>query len=47
MYLMNANGVWEASQKTLILIVGLHEEVKIFPWLQSKKIHRGGKKKLP
>lgn len=29
MYLMDSNGVWEASKKTLIFIVGLHEEVKV------------------
>lgn len=34
MHLMNADGVWEASEKTLVLIVGLHEEVKVFLWLQ-------------
>lgn len=37
MHLMNADGVWEASEKTLVLIVGLHEEVKVFLWLQGKR----------
>lgn len=42
---MNADGVWEASEKTLILIVCLDEEVKVFLWLQwrKKKIHRDTK----
>lgn len=44
---MNADGVWEASQKTLILIVCLHEEMKVFLWLQEKKNTQGQKKKLP
>lgn len=44
---MNADGVWEASQKTLILIVCLHEEMKVFLWLQGKKNTQGQKKKLP
>lgn len=44
MYLMNADGVWEASQKTFILIVCLHQEVKVFLWLQWKKNAQGQKK---
>lgn len=31
---MDADGVREASEKTLILIVCLHEEVKVLLWLQ-------------
>lgn len=37
MYLMDPNGIWEASKKTLIFIIGLHEEVKIFPRLKKKR----------
>lgn len=44
MYLMNADGVWEAPQKTFILIVCLHQEVKVFLWLQWEKKGTGTKK---
>lgn len=30
---MDPDGVWEASKKTLVFIVGLHEEVEVFPGL--------------
>lgn len=33
---MNTNGVWEASKKTLIFIVGLHKEVEVLPGLEKK-----------
>lgn len=35
-YLMNTNGVWEASKKTLIFIVGLHKEVEVLLGLERK-----------
>lgn len=45
-HLMNADGVWEASEKTLILIVRLHEEVKVFLWLQRGKKYTGRQKQF-
>lgn len=45
MYLMNSDGVWEAAKKTLVLIVCLHEEVKVFLglWMEKKSTQRGKK----
>lgn len=43
MYLMDSNGVWEASEEPLVFIVGLHEEVEVFPWLWNEV--NGHKKK--
>lgn len=37
LYLMDPNGVREAPQKTLIFIVGLHEEVEVFPGLYREQ----------
>lgn len=34
---MDPNGVREAPQKTLIFIVGLHEEVEVFPGLYREQ----------
>lgn len=31
---MNSDGVREASEQTFIFVVGLHEEMKVFPGLQ-------------
>lgn len=42
---MNADGVWEASEKPLVLIVCLHKEVEVFLWLKYKKKYTGTKKK--
>jgi len=38
-YLMHGNGVREAAQQTLVFIVGLHEEVEVFPRLQIHWTH--------
>ena len=37
MYLMDSNGVRETSKKTLVFIVGLHEEVEVFPRLEKEQ----------
>lgn len=34
---MDRNGVWEASEKTFVFIVGLHEEVEVFLGLKINK----------
>lgn len=34
---MDPNGVWEASEKTFVFIVGLHEEVEVFFGLEKKE----------
>lgn len=42
-YLMDPNGVWEASEKTFVFIVGLHEEVEVFFGLKNSKKTRKDK----
>lgn len=42
---MDSDGVREASKKTLVFIVCLHEEVEVFLGLQKEKRHGGLKKK--
>lgn len=32
---MDPNGVWEASEKTFVFIVGLHEEMEVFFGLKN------------
>lgn len=44
MYLVNTNGVWEASKKTLIFIVGLHKEVEVLLGLENEQIKTQGRK---
>ncbi len=46
MYLMDSDGVREASKKTLIFIVGLHKEVEVFLGLRREQRRRQKKKNV-
>lgn len=42
-HLVHRDGVREASEKTLVLVVGLHEEVEVFPGLPGRRRKGVGK----